>query len=178
VSDFDVEDAPQREKVQALHEEEFDLFATMLSGKAITKTFETARGTFKIRFPTGRDRIRIDQLKAIRRNGLPATAFDVSAMYNNEVFSTLDVIIMDGPDWWKKAREKDQNWSWEDCPDEELVIELYRLVDSFRRNVQERLQQARSPGSVELSGPGEPATPMADGAFSGIADRSAPKGNE
>ena len=175
MADFDVEDTPRKEKAKPqVKEDSPDLFSAMLEGKAITKTIETERGVFKIRYPTGKDRVRIDQLKAVRRNGLPASAFDVSALYNNEVFSTLDVAVIDGPDWWKEARSKNNQWSWEECPDEELVIELYRQVDSFRTNVQERIRQSRSAGSIEIDKPTGVSTPVGDGAFSGIANGSTP----
>lgn len=175
MADFNVEDTPRKDKakIQA-KDENIDLFAVMLEGKAVTKTVETARGVFKIKYPTGRDRVHIDQLKAVRRNGLPASAFDVSALYNNEVFSTLDVVVIDGPDWWKDVRSKDNEWSWEECPDEELIIELYRQVDSFRTSVQERIRQSRSPGSIEIDKAASVPEAVADGAFSGIANGSSP----
>lgn len=171
MAEFTVEETPRKQKKeQPKKEENVDLFSAMLDGKAITKTLETSRGVFKIKYPTGRDRVQIDQMKAVRRNGLPASAFDVSALYNNEVFSTLDVVVVDGPDWWKDARKNDERWSWEDCPDEELVIELYRQVDTFRTSIQERLRQSQPSGSIEVDKPASTATPVADGAFSGIAN--------
>lgn len=172
MSDFSVEDIPREKKIRETPQKDPDLFTAMLEGRAITKSFDTSRGTFKIKYPMGRDRIRIDQLKAIRRNGLPAATFDVSAMYNNEVFSTLDVVVIDGPEWWKNARAKDPDWSWEDCPDEELIIELYRLVDTFRGDIQGRIRQSRPAGKAELGKTGDTATSVDDGAFSGIANRS------
>jgi hypothetical protein len=172
MSDFSVEDIPREKKIKETPQKDPDLFTAMLEGRTITKSFDTSRGTFKIKYPMGRDRIRIDQLKAIRRNGLPAATFDVSAMYNNEVFSTLDVVVIDGPEWWKNARAKDPDWSWEDCPDEELIIELYRLVDTFRGDIQVRIRQSRPAGKAELGKTGDTATSVDDGAFSGIANRS------
>lgn len=177
MKDFEIEEAPKRETVPApaVKAEEPDLFTQMLAGKAVTKSIETSRGAFKVRYPTGRDRIRIDQVKALRYGGMSASSFDVTAHYNNEVYSTLDVVVIDGPEWWKEAKKKNLQWTWEDCPDEELVVELYHQVDTFRGLVQSSLRKVRPSGGDEPSPSGSADEAVADGAFSDLTNGPADK---
>lgn len=149
-------------------------FDAILSGQSVTESAKTARGTFLIKYPSGRDRLRMDQLRAFRRNGLPSSAFDVEGLFNNEKWSTLDVCVIDGPDWFRQAKANNQNWTWEDCPDEQLTTELYARIESFRKKVAGNLG-----GPVEAPensvGTRNPEN-VGDGAFSGLAYGSSPSG--
>lgn len=175
--EFDIVDKPKVEAaapekappVDAGKTDGIDVLGVLLLGKAIEKKIETRRGIFTARYPSGKDRLRIDHLRALRRGGIPASTFDIGALYNNEVWSTLDVAITDGPDWFKSARDENPNWTWEECPDEEFVTELYHLVETFRGDVQKRIRESRLgeiPGRVE---PAPASAPVGDGAFSGLA---------
>ena len=146
-----------------------DVLSVLLLGKAVEKTIETRRGAFTVRYPSGKDRLRIDRFRALRRGGIPASVFDIGALYNNEVWSTLDVVIVNGPDWYKSAKAENPNWTWEECPDEEFVTELYHLAETFRGGVQQRIRESRLgevPGRV---GSSPSSAVMGDGAFSGLA---------
>jgi hypothetical protein len=148
---------------------EIDVMKTLLSGKAIQKLIRTSRGAFTILYPTGRDRVKIDRRKAIRRGGIPADAFDEYAEYNNNVWSTLDIVVVDGPDWYRKAKEKNPRWSWEEVPDEELAVALFDACRTFRGDITERI---RTSGMGKAAGESElPAAqaPVDDGTFSGLA---------
>jgi hypothetical protein len=148
---------------------EVDVMETLLSGKAIQKPVMTSRGEFTILYPTGRDRLRIDRRRATRRGGIPADAFDEYAEYNNNVWSTLDIVVVDGPDWYNQAKGKNPRWSWEEVPDEELAVELFDAYRTFRGDITERIRASRMgkvSGESQLSAT---QTPVDDGAFSGLA---------
>jgi hypothetical protein len=165
------------EIVDRLSEEEdcksaggMDILESLLSGKAIQKTLKISRGEFIARFPSGRDRIKIDRIRALRRNGIPAESFDDQANMNNNIWSTLDVVIMDGPDWYKKLKKKPGGLSWEDVLDEELTIELYNLVTSFRLDIAEKIKQSKLGKPVETIEYPQDTASLGDGAFSGLAN--------
>jgi len=169
--DFDIVDRPKDDnKETEQNKENIDVLAVLLSGKAITRKIKTSRGDFTVRYPTGHDRLKIDQRRAIRRRGIPAEAFDEFANYNNVVWSTLDVVVIDGPEWYQKTKENNPGWSWEEGPDEAHTIELYDLVGSFRTQITERIRESRlgkNAGECELP---ENTTSVDDGAFSGLTN--------
>jgi hypothetical protein len=168
--DFEIVDRPTGEAntEEGKHQ---DILEALLSGKCVEKKIETSRGKFTARYPLGRERLRIDQLKAIRRGGIPASSFDDYAEYNNNVWSTLDVLIVDGPGWYKKAKEKKPGgWSWEDEPDEEFVVELFNLVRSFRSDVAGKIRQSKHGKDVGKSGLPADTAPVDDGTFSGLTN--------
>lgn len=150
---------------------EQDIFDALLSGKTIEATKETSRGTFTAKYPSGKDRLRTDQLRAYRRNGLSESAFDDRATWNNEVWTLLDICIISGPEWYRAIKSDNPNWTWEDCPDEQLTVELYRWVYSFREQIQAAIRESGPRGVTAVSPPVEPPKAMADGAFSGLANR-------
>jgi len=173
--EFDIVEKPKEESREAektpktVETPGIDVLEVLLSGKAIERTVETKRGTYRIRYPSGRDRFKIDQRRAMRRNGIPAESFDEYANYNNLIWSTLDVVIIDGPDWFKKAKAENSGWSWEECPDEEHVVDLYRLVGTFRGEVGKRIQESRLGEAPQRSGSTPAPAPVGDGAFQGLA---------
>ncbi|MDR1902339.1 MAG: hypothetical protein LBQ88_08685 [Treponema sp.] len=149
---------------------EMDIMETLLSGKAIHKNLETSRGVFTAQFPSGHDRLKIDQVRALRRRGIPAESFDDQADLNNNIWSTLDIVIVDGPDWYKKAKKNNPSWSWEEGPDEELILELYNLVRSFRLDIAEKIRQSKLGRPVEKIELTTDTAPVDDGAFSGLTN--------
>jgi hypothetical protein len=166
--DFMIVDRPSGvEQTEAGND--IDVMAVLLSGKAIQKPVQTSRGRFTILYPTGRDRSRIDRCKAIRRGGIPADAFDEYAEYNNNVWSTLDIVVVDGPDWYKQAKEKNPRWTWEEAPDEELIVELFDKARAFRAEVAERIRGSRMGKAAGESELPAAQAPVDDGAFSDIA---------
>jgi hypothetical protein len=168
-SDFEIVDRPP-EAEDDKSAREADILESLLSGKAVQKTLKTGRGEFTARFPDGKDRLKIDQLRAVRRRGIPAESFDDAANLNNNIWSTLDVVIVDGPDWYKKAKKKPDGWSWEDGPDEELAVELYNLVRSFRLDVAEKIKRSKLGRPVEKIDISADPAPVGGGAFSGLTN--------
>jgi hypothetical protein len=167
--EFEIVDRPLETEDNAAIKET-DILGILLSSKAVQKTLKTSRGDFIARYPSGKDRLKIDQIRALRRRGIPAESFDDQANMNNNIWSTLDVVIVDGPDWYKKIRKANSGWSWEEGPDEELAIELYSLVISFRSEVVGKIKQSKLGRPVEKFEFPADSTPVADGAFSGLAN--------
>ncbi|MDR2080190.1 MAG: hypothetical protein LBP74_10775 [Treponema sp.] len=167
--DFEIVDRPP-EAEDDKPVRETDILQSLLSGKAVQKTLKTSRGEFVARYPNGKERLRIDQLRAVRRRGIPAESFDDQANMNNNVWSTLDVVIVDGPDWYKKARNRPEGWSWEDGPDEELTIELYNLVRSFRLDIAEKIKRSKLGRPVEKIERSPDTAPVDGGPFSGLTN--------
>jgi hypothetical protein len=171
--DFEIVDRPTAAVNTESEGKPQDIMEALLSGKAIEKKIETSRGKFTARYPMGRERLRIDQLKAVRRGGIPASSFDEYAEFNNNVYSTLDVVIVDGPDWYLKAKTKNpEGWSWEEVPDEHFIVELFNLVRSFRTDVANAVQQAGPGKTVTKGKPAADKPDMGGGAFSGLTNGS------
>jgi hypothetical protein len=170
-ADFEIVDRPPEVETDKPMKEQ-DILEAMLSDKAIQKIAKTSRGYFTIRYPSGKDRLKIDQFRALRRHGIPAECFDDVANTNNNIWSTLDVTVVDGPDWYKKIRQNNPMWSWEEGPDEELIIELYDLVSTFRADITEKIRKSKFGRTVEESPVSDDSAPMGDGTFSGLANGS------
>lgn len=169
---FEIVDRPLEDNQEIENSiKDIDLMEVLLSGKAIKKTLKTSRGNFVCLYPTGRDRLKMDQIRAIRRRGIPANTFDDMAEFNNNVWSTLDVVIIDGPEWYKNTKKNNPGWSWEEGPDEELTIELYNEVRSFRSDITEKIKQSPVGRPVERVELPADTTSMDDGTFSGITNR-------
>jgi hypothetical protein len=147
-----------------------DILEALLYDKVLQRNFKTSRGIFKIQYPSGKDRLKIDQYRAIRRRGLPADCFDDVANTNNNIWSTLDVAVVGGPDWYEKIRKNNPSWSWEEGPDEELVMELYNLVCTFRAEITAEIHKSKF-GRTPDDGPAAgDATALGDGAFQGLTN--------
>lgn len=164
IIDRPIEDAGEKQ------DKERDILESLLLNKVIQKTVKTSRGYFTIRYPSGKDRLKIDQFRALRRHGIPAECFDDVANTNNNIWSTLDVAVVDGPDWYNKIRKDNPMWSWEGGPDEELIIELYDLVSTFRTDITERIRNSKLGRTVEESPVADAAAPVDNGAFQGLAN--------
>jgi len=168
-ADITIMDRPHEETADK-QTKEMDILDALLCDKVVQKSVKTSRGYFTIRYPSGKDRLKIDQFRALRRHGIPAECFDDVANTNNNIWSTLDVTVVDGPDWYKKIRENNPVWSWEEGPDEELIVELYNLVCTFRAEITEKIRKSGFGRTAERSPVQDVATPMGDGAFSGLTN--------
>jgi len=168
-ADITIIDRPQEDAADK-QAKNVDILDSLLSDKVIQKSVKTSRGYFTIRYPSGKDRLKIDQFRALRRHGIPAECFDDVANTNNNIWSTLDVAVVDGPDWYKKIRENNPVWSWEEGPDEELILELYNLVCTFRGEITEKIRKSEFGRIAERSSVPDAATPVGNGAFSGLTN--------
>lgn len=117
-----------------------DLFHAIVMGKEITETIETSRGNFKIKYPRARDIEEIGRKTAWRLNGIPVRCFDANTYNLINYIATLDVIVMEGPDWYKLAKKNNSNFSWADMPDQDFILEVYAKAYSFRTEVQDKIK--------------------------------------
>jgi hypothetical protein len=169
VDDYQVVDRPIEEK-SGPDVRDMDILEALLSNKAIQKVFKTSRGEFTVRYPSGSDRLKIDQYRAMRRRGIPSDTFDDVANINNNIWSTLDVVVVDGPNWYTNIKAKNPTWSWEEGPDDELTLELYNLVSTFRSEIALKIHNSEYGRVVEKGVVSENSTPMGGGTFSGLTN--------
>ena len=126
-------------------EKKKDVLELILSGESITKKTKTKRGTFTIKFPLPRDLRSIEVRVAEMLNGKPITSFTTTQIGNFRAYATLDKVIVDGPDWWKKLD------SCEDCPDDALIMTLYGRYLRIYQNTQESIAKSRFEGRTGSS---------------------------
>jgi hypothetical protein len=139
----------------------------LLRGEEIFEYIDTRRGKFKIIYPRPRVLRHIQVLLAERFNGQNLNNIKDSTIRNYEVYATLDVVVVEGPKWWDKLE------SSEDCPDDDLILALYRgylrFCDAIRRKILgSDLQAGEKP---DESTAGDEKAPVGTGAFSGLTNR-------
>ena len=123
-------------------EKKKDVLELILSGENLTKKTKTKRGTFTIRFPLPRD-LRVIEVKVAEMlDGKPLDSFSTSQVGNFRAYATLNRVIVDGPDWWKKLD------SSEDCPDDILITTLYGRYLRFYHNTQESINKSGYEGGI------------------------------
>lgn len=97
-----------------------DLFERIINGEDIVEEVQTKRGTFKIKFPLGSDFIEITKRKYEYLGDLDPKKLSREEMIDIDAYATLDVVIVDSPEWWKKLKNSSK------CPDPSIIVELYR----------------------------------------------------
>ena len=125
------------------NEEKDDMFTQLLMGQDAISEVETSRGKFTVKFPKQKDSLAIGRLMCINRGGLPASSFDVETENRNLICSTLNILVVGAPSWFDNAKKKDKNFSFEEVPDEEFLLELYQKACSFRVEVQESFKEKK-----------------------------------
>ncbi len=126
-------------------EKKKDVLELILSGENLTKKTKTKRGTFIIRFPLPRDLRAIEVRVAEMLDGKPVNSFSTSQVGNFRAYATLDQVIVDGPDWWKKLD------TCEDCPDDVLITTLYGRYLRFYHSTQESINKSGYEGGIATS---------------------------
>lgn len=154
----------EKEKEKPKEIEKRDVLEFLLKGERLTKKIVTKRGTFVIAFPLPKDIREIEVVVASRLDGTPIEAFTKDSIANFRCYATLDAVIVDAPGWWNELA------SAEDCPDDALVLEIYRGYLQFYQQTQQRISRSKFRGSSEV-GKARPKTASVDsGAFSDITD--------
>ncbi|GHU24780.1 hypothetical protein FACS1894164_12230 [Spirochaetia bacterium] len=150
---------PSRE-LDPLHaEEREDFFVKLVMGKDVTTSIETSRGTFEVKYPKEKDTLAIGRLMSFRRNNYPIESFDSAFETVNMLTSTLDVIVTDGPPWYKRAKQSVSNWDWTLVPDRKFLREVYDKASEFRNTVETSFETGQTRGDSPI-----PATPGLDAA--------------
>ena len=142
-----------------------DPLEAIISGERLTETVKTRRGEFTLAFPLPKDLRRIEVTVASKLEGQPSATFPEDTIQKIRVYATLDAVIIDAPEWW------DGLDTAEDCPDDDLIVELYRRYLRLYNQTQEALGSGgKLRGSVGKISPKDTSKAVDNGAFSGIAD--------
>lgn len=152
--------------------ENLDLFRSIIMGKEITEIIKTDRGNFKIKFPRARDVEEIGRKTAWRLNGIPVRCFDANTYNLINYIATLDVITMEGPDWWKLAKKNDPNFGWADVPDQDFIVEVYAKAYKFRQEVQEQIKGNQKSGYTNVDAVSSSDNAAESGTFDGMSGGS------
>ena len=153
-------------------EEKEDVFTQLLLGKDATGEVETSRGTFTVKFPKEKDRLAIGRLMCVNRGGLPVNSFDIETENRNVICSTLNILVVKTPDWFEDAKKKVKNFSFEEVPDEEFLLELYQKACSFREKVQESFREKGKSNVNGIFTAENMVNDVADGVFGGTGDKA------
>jgi hypothetical protein len=143
--------AETKDPIERLTEEKKDdLFTDMIMGKDATDEVDTSRGKFKIKYPKAADIVRIGNLKAFRRDYKPVESFDPETEMINAIASTLDVVVVSGPQWYEEAKKINQKFSFLEVPSREFLAELYNKAYSFRSEVEQRFIVGERPADKRV----------------------------
>ncbi len=149
--------------------EKEDLFIKLLTGQEATGKVETSRGTFTVKFPKAKDKIAISRLMSMHRGGLPVSSFDFEAEERNLICSTLNVLVVDSPDWLKEVKKKNKSFSFEEVPDEKFLVELYQKACEFRDEVQQSFEAKEKSTDRGLPASQSVGSNVEHGAFDGTS---------
>lgn len=130
----------ETKKIDNVNENELDdLFFAVINGKQITEEIGTKHGVFKVKYPSQKELIDIDVRAAKLRGGIPHENFSMTSNFRIQAIAALDVLVVDGPEWYKKAKQKNNSFTWGDMPDQDLCNEVYVKAWAFREEVQIKL---------------------------------------
>lgn len=157
-------------KVEKLtSDEREDLFTCLVMGKDVTSTVETSRGEFVVKFPKQKDVVSIGRVMAYWRNGLSSSSFDKVSERAIMVCSSLDIVVTDGPEWYKKAKKASGSFSFQEVPDIQFLEELYAKALEFREQVQEKLDTPQKTKSKRLPSAKNDGDSLDSGAFENLS---------
>jgi hypothetical protein len=141
-----------------------EVMSKLLSGEDIYEVVKTKRGAFRMVYPRPRLLRAADMLLSDRFNNIDLNKLPSTSIRQHEVYCILDVVIVEGPRWWEELD------SSEDCPDEELITELYRGYLRFHNKVQQKISTGgeRSGSGNTGKSSGIEKEDVADGTFSDI----------
>ena len=158
-------------RVEKLSEEKKDdLFTQMIMGKDVTEEIETSRGKFIVKYPRAADILLIGKLTALRRNYKPVESFDDQTETVNVTTSTLDVVVVSGPQWYEDAKVLNQNFSFMEVPSQEFLAELYSKAYSFRGEVEQCFKQTQKPDDKRVPAKEGNDDPVDCGAFGNLTN--------
>lgn len=143
-----------------------DVLESILNGERITEEIKTKRGKFVIALPLPKDIRAIEVEVARKMEGLPESQFQRDSISNFRAYSTLDIVVIESPEWWQNLE------SAEDCPDDALIMELYRGYLSFYRETQRKIEKSRFDGRSEIGKIRTKGKAMGDKALQNTADGS------
>jgi hypothetical protein len=141
-SDVIAEGSIAESSAAAKSADEVDIVDALLHGKELAVQFDTDYGVFEFRYPSGGDTVRIGRRRAEYMGGHADSSFDNPRRFQFEEWATLDVLIS------KKPTPFDTMDSWADCPDPELIEDLYDRGSQFCHDIREKIKGSRLRKSV------------------------------
>lgn len=126
------------------------MFNSIVMGKDVTEIIKTSRGEFKVKYPRARDIQAIGRLQAYRLNGVPADSFDKNVLAFIQQVATLDILVLEGPDWYENAKKENIDFSWLDIPSQSFIMEVYSALYTFRLKVQKLIESDGKEGNKGL----------------------------
>ncbi len=141
-----------------------DPLARILSGERITIKKNTPKGEFEIVFPLPSDLRRIECLVSERLEGKPLSSFSPQTVIDARLYASLDICVIDGPEWYKELD------SFEQCPDNVLVADLYRSYLRLYSKTQKTIANRRDKTVDRESKSRDDAGSVDHGAFSDITN--------
>lgn len=145
-----------------------NMFTSIVMGKDVTETIKTSRGDFKVKYPRARDIQQIGKLQAYRLGGISAESFDKNVLTFIQEVATLDVLVLDGPDWFNNAKKENENFSWLDIPSQSFIMEVYSKLYTFRLKVQKCIETNDTEGSEGVAAVSDVKDNGSPGLFDGI----------
>ena len=159
-----------QERVEKLTDEKRnDFFTNLIMGKDVVEDIETSRGYFEIKYPTTADIVTIGKIAAFRRNYKPTEAFDPETDMLISMASTLDVVVLSGPQWFEYAKAKNKNFSFLEVPSREFLSELYGKAYSFREKIEQSFNTSKRSTDKPVSAEKHNDEIMDGGAFGNIS---------
>lgn len=146
---MELKELPKDKKEELTKQQKDDLFISLLRGKDVTEKVETTRGIFELKFPRMIDLEKIGRIMAFRQNGLPTQCFDPNVLALMNEIATLDVLVVSGPAWYENIKKENEDFTWQDIPDQNFIQEVYAKAYEFRLKVQKIFNK---PAGKENSG--------------------------
>ncbi|GMO51954.1 MAG: hypothetical protein Pg6C_17090 [Treponemataceae bacterium] len=148
-----------------------DYFTKMIMGKDVVEEVKTGRGAFTVKYPKPKDILAIGRVAAFRRDYKPAGAFDGQTEMYNVMASTLDVVVVSGPEWYEAAKKANKNFTFLEVPSREFISELYGKAYSFREQVDQRLETEAGADDRAIPAAAGADEAVDGGAFGGLSSQ-------
>ena len=142
-----------------------DVFAALLEGKPVTTKLETPRGTFTMKFPDGKDKRLIRLMVIDEKAGRFDELFSWEDRKEIRDVAMLNVLVVDGPAWWKTKMQK----RWNGFPDASLMRDLLARGRLFRLQVERDVAASGYGHTVGGTAGNGAAEAVGGGAFQGLA---------
>ena len=162
----------KREQIEKLTEEQRDdYFTRLITGEDVLEDVKTSQGVFTVKYPRVTDLLTIGKIEAARRNFRPVEGFDYETEMLNTMASTLDVVVVSGPNWFEKARKSNNNFSFLEVPSRKFLAELYGKAVMFREEVEQCLDKGEEPADRRVPTEKGPDDVMDSGASGTLSNK-------
>lgn len=150
-----------------------NILEKILNGDKITEKINIkGRGEFEILFPLPSNLRNIEVKVAGMLNGQSIDQFTPIVLANFRCHATLDEVIIHAPDWFEKLD------SIEDCPDQELLTQLYRGYLQLYKKTQVIIGKSKLTRKDKESKSKDKDETLDDGPFQDIAHGSEDEGSK